>query len=315
MARFGSVASLPVNRGGFSEAREVALRSEELGYSSVWFTDHMVPAWLSPQESELECWTLLSAMSAITRKIRLGTLVSCESFRLPSLLAKMAATVDVVSNGRLDLGIGAGWYQKDFEFLGLPFLEPSVRIERLKESIQIIKKMWTGDKMSFEGKHYRLSNVLSSHPKVVQKPHPPIWVGGKSKMVLRLAAEEADVLNLTGVTPEECARKIEALEDYCKEVGRRPSQLRKSIFIRHAVVGKNDEEVKAELRRSEPIITVDGAPLKKHLDSGIFGTPDQCIEKIQRFVDLGIGDFQIFFYGNEDQRALTFFAEKIASSF
>ena len=315
MVKFGSVASLHSDGEGFSEAREVALKSEELGYSSVWFTDHMVPPRLSSQESEFECWTLLSAMSAITKKIRLGTLVLCESFRYPSLLAKMAATVDVVSNGRLDLGIGGGWYEPDYAFLGVPFPELSVRIERLKESVQIIKKMWTEEKVSFEGKHYRLSNAIASYPKVVQRPHPPIWIGGKSKMLLRLVAEEADVLNLVEVTPEECAKKIEALEQYCREVGRRPSQLRKSLFIRHAIVAENEQEVKAELRRREPTITIDGVALKRHLDCGMFGTPDQCIEKIQRFVKLGVSDFQIFLYGNKDQRALTFFAEKIAPSF
>lgn len=313
--KFGSVASLHANGEALSEAREVALGSEELGYSSVWFTDHLVPPRLSPQESEFECWTLLSAISAITGKIRLGTLVLCESFRPPSLLAKMAATVDIVSNGRLDLGIGAGWYEQDYAFLGLPFPELSVRIERLKESVQIIKKMWAEDKVSFEGKHYRLSNVIASYPKVVQRPHPPIWIGGKSDMLLRVVAEEADVLNLTDVTPEECARKIQALDEYCKEVGRRPSELRKSLFIRHAIVAKNEREVKAELRKCEPIITIGGVPLKRHLDCGIFGTPDQCIEKIQRFVDLGVSDFQIFLYGNKNQRALTFFAEKVAPSF
>jgi len=315
MVRFGSVASLHANGEGVSEAREVTLRSEGLGYSSVWFTDHLVPPWLSPQESEFECWTLLSAMSAITEKVRLGTLVLCESFRPPSLLAKMAATVDVVSNGRLDFGIGAGWHERDFAFLGLPFPELAVRIERLKESVQIIKKMWVQEKVSFEGKHYRLSNVAAAYPKVVQRPHPPIWIGGKSEMLLRLVAEEGDVLNLADVTPEECARKIEALDAYCKEAGRRPSQLRKSLFIRHAIVAKTEQEVKAELRRCEQSITIGGVPLKRHLDCGIFGTPGQCIKKIQEFVDLGVSDFQVFLYGNKNQRALTFFAEQIAPSF
>lgn len=316
MTRFGSVASLHADgKGGVSEAMEVALRSEELGYSSVWFTDHLVPPRLSSQESEFECWTLLSAMSAMTNKIRLGTLVLCESFRPPSLLAKMAATIDVVSNGRLDLGIGAGWYELDFAFLGLPFPRAAVRIERLKESVQIIKKMWTGDKVSFEGKHYRLNNVVASYPKVVQKPHPPVWIGGKSEMLLRVVAEEADVLNLTDVTPEEAAKKIEALDEYCREVGRRPSELRKSLFIRHAIVAKTEQEVKAELRRCEQSIGIGAVPLKRTLDCGIFGTPDQCINKIQEFVDLGVSDFQIFLYGNENQRALTFFAERIVPSF
>jgi probable F420-dependent oxidoreductase len=315
MVKFGSVASLHSDGEGFSEAKEVALKSEELGYSSIWFTDHLVPPRLSSQESEFECWTLLSAMGAITKKVRLGTLVLCERFRHPSLLAKMAATVDVLSNGRLDLGIGAGWHEPDYTFLGLPFPKLSVRIERLKESVQIIKKMWTEDKVSFEGKHYRLSNAIASYPKVVQRPHPPIWMGGNSKMLLRLAAEEADVLNLTNVTPEECAKKIEALEQYCREAGRRPSQVRKSIFIRHAIVAENDREVKAELNRREPMITDGGVPLKRQLDCGMFGTPDQCIEKIQRFVELGVSDFLIFLYGNKNQRALTFFAEKIAPSF
>ena len=151
----------------FNQVREVVLECERLGYHSVWLDDHL----MFGKRPILESWTTLSALSSITKKIKLGTMVLCNSFRKPALLAKMAATLDVISNGRLEFGIGAGTQKDEHIAYGIPFSNPSVRIDRMKEAVEIIKTMWTQEKASYEGKYYRIKEAVCE-PKPMQKPHP-----------------------------------------------------------------------------------------------------------------------------------------------
>ena len=160
----------------FDFIRDMVLECERLGYDSVHLDDHL----MYRKTPILECWTTLSALSAVTTRIRLGTTVLCASFRNPALLAKMAATLDVISNGRLDLGVGAGVQENEHKAYSIAFPKPSMRIERLKEAIIIMKKMWTEEKATYIGKHYRINDAVCE-PKPVQKPHLPITIGGAEK--------------------------------------------------------------------------------------------------------------------------------------
>ena len=165
-------------RERFCEIRDIVLECEKLGYHSVWLDDHlMYNDW-----PILECWTTLSALAALTSKIRLGTMVSCNAHRNPALLAKAAATLDVISGGRLELGIGAGVQEKEHLAYGFGFPNLNVRVERLGEALQVIRQLWTQEKATFRGKHYALKDAVCE-PKPIQKPYPPITVGGSSKII------------------------------------------------------------------------------------------------------------------------------------
>ena len=172
----------------FNQLKEVVVECEHLGYHSVWLDDHL----MLNKKPILECWSTLSALSTVTKKIRLGTMATCNSFRNPALLAKIAATIDIISNGRIELGIGAGIQKYEHNAYGFPFPSPRVRIERLSEAIEIIKKMWTEENPEYKGKHYQIINPICE-PKPIQKPHPPITVcGGGEKLTLKVTARHGD---------------------------------------------------------------------------------------------------------------------------
>jgi len=187
MIKFG--VCIPQDGMTYERIRNVALKGEELGFDSVWLFDHLQSFPQPGRDPFIECWTTLSALAEATRHIRLGSLVLNAQYRNPALLAKMAATLDNISNGRLEFGIGAGgtiraeWSEKlgytaEYRAYGMDFPEkPSNRIYKLQETVQIIKKLWTEDKVTFEGKHYRVKNAFC-YPKPVQKPYPPLWIGG-----------------------------------------------------------------------------------------------------------------------------------------
>ena len=196
-----------------------ALEAERAGFDAVWLYDHFhtVPA---PQlESVFECWTSMAALARDTSTVRLGQMVTCNGYRPPSLLAKMASGIDVMSNGRLILGIGAGWYEHEFRAYGYEFPETPDRLRMLRESLQVIKAMWTQDEATFEGRFYQVRGAINE-PKPVQKPHPPIWIGGGGERVtLKLVAQYGDACNIGGDI-ETVRHKLEVLREHCDEVGR-----------------------------------------------------------------------------------------------
>ena len=160
----------------FARIRDVVLECERLGYHSVWLDDHL----MFGEQPILECWTTLSALSIVTTRIRLGSMVACNSFRNPALLAKIAASLDVISGGRLEFGIGAGIQETEHRAYGFSFPKSHVRIERLREAIEVINALWSEEKVSYKGKHYNLEKAICE-PKPLQKPHPPITIGGSGE--------------------------------------------------------------------------------------------------------------------------------------
>jgi alkanesulfonate monooxygenase SsuD/methylene tetrahydromethanopterin reductase-like flavin-dependent oxidoreductase (luciferase family) len=180
----GAAQGAPGETTNYDTIRKVTLKCEELNFDSCWLADHFVPRKVLPYQKSpipspdpfFECWTTLTALAIETKKIRLGTFVLCNSYRYPSLVAKMSATLDFISRGRLELGIGAGFFKEEYIMYGIPFPKLAVRIKQLEESIQIIKKMWTEEEASFNGKYYTIKKAFNN-PKPIQRPHPPIWVG------------------------------------------------------------------------------------------------------------------------------------------
>ncbi len=263
---------------------EVAQLAEKLGYDSIWVYDHFHNVPRPAHETVFECWTVIAAISQLTTKIRLGQMVGCNLYREPSLLAKITSTIDVISGGRLDWGIGAGWYENECRGYGFDFPEPKVRIAMLRECVEIVRSMWTNEETTFDGKHYKLVRG-NCDPKPLQKPHPPIWIGGGGEqLTLRVVARYADYSNFGG-TPKEFAHKIEILKGHCLAVGRDESEIQKTwspdVFIR-----RTEKELKAEGSRS-----LRGDSFENWQSANLVGTVEQVSEKLQNYIDLGCSGF------------------------
>jgi F420-dependent oxidoreductase-like protein len=292
----------------FDRVRDVVLECERLGYDSVWLDDHLMFEKLLI----LECWTTLSALSPITAKIRLGTMVLCNSFRNPALLAKMAATLDVISNGRLELGIGAGVQRDEHVAYGIPFLEPRSRIDRLKEAVEIIQKMWTEEKASYEGKYYRINEAVCE-PKPVQKPHPPITIGGGGeKLTLKVAAQHADRCDCGYVPSLELYKhKLDVLESHCKAVGRNFNEIEKSCWLGGQIFMIPDHEALDErVLHWKPKST----SLEDFKKLNFIATPDECKQKIRRYASLGVTHFMLFFGDLPDLSSVRLFADTVVKT-
>jgi alkanesulfonate monooxygenase SsuD/methylene tetrahydromethanopterin reductase-like flavin-dependent oxidoreductase (luciferase family) len=202
-----------------------------------WLFDHLMPIAGDLSGPIFEGWTLLSALAAQTRRLRLGLLVTSNRFRPPAMLAKIAATVDVVSGGRLDFGIGAGsrpsipWARREYEANGLPYHDFTHSVESLAEACTVIRRVWTEtEPFDFDGSYVQLTGALSN-PKPVQLPHPPILIGGRSSSLLRVVAEHADLWNIPGGDLDDASGRSTLLDRYCEEIGRDPLSITRSIHL------------------------------------------------------------------------------------
>jgi len=292
-------------KADYAAIKEMAVQCESLGYHSLWVMDHLT--WgEGGGGSVFEAWTLLSALAAETNKIRLGTMVACNSFRNPSLTAKIAATLDIISNGRLILGYGAGWKRDEYEAYGFPFPKPSLRVSQMREGVTIIKKLWTGEKSSFEGAFYKIKDAICI-PTPIQIPHPPVIIGGGGeKHTLKVAAELGDGWNIWDASLESYKRKVDILTRYCRELGRRIEDGELS-WSGNLILAEDERELKRKIEKHKTqrgIIAWHG---------GIIATYDDCVERLQRYIDLGCTHF-IFSLAtfNEEKEA---FINRIAPSF
>ena len=282
--------------------------ADRLGYHSATLYDLLnAPA--------MECWTTLAGLAAETQHIRLTPLVLANLYRHPSLLAKMASTLDVISQGRLELGIGAGGDPDDHRASGLPFPRTSVRVDMLEEAIEVVKRLWTEDRASFEGHHYYLKGAINE-PKPVQKPYPPVLVGGHGERFLfRAVARYADICNIGfEMSIEEHGQKLRVLADHCRAVGRDLSEIEVSHNTRVLVAEDRPafERLVGERAASSGVST---GSYRKSLSKAIAGTPDECVEQIQRYVDGGITYFFLLFPDPIPSESLALFANEVMRRF
>ncbi|MGH9034586.1 MAG: TIGR03560 family F420-dependent LLM class oxidoreductase, partial [Acidimicrobiia bacterium] len=208
----------------WAKAKEIALLAEAKGYDSVWVYDHFHNVPKPAHEAVFECWTTLAALAEATTTVRLGQMVGCALYRAPAVLAKITSNIDVISGGRLEWGIGAGWYRNEFAGYGFPFPEPKERIGRMRETVEIVKAMWSQPEATYDGRYFQLDRAQCD-PKPLQSPHPPVWIGGGGEqLTLRVVARHADWANFGG-QPHEWAHKREVLKEHCKAVGRDEEQI------------------------------------------------------------------------------------------
>lgn len=268
----------------WSTMLDAATRIESLGYDTAWVYDHFHTVPEPTQEATHECWTLMGALAAATDTIRLGQMCTCNSYRLPSYMAKVASTVDVISGGRLEFAIGAGWYEHEYLAYGYQYPRDGIRIAQLDEAVQIILQMWTEDEATFEGEHYSVKGAINQ-PKPLQDPYPPMWIaGGGEKKTLRTVAKYADYANFAG-TVETFAHKSNVLEEHCEAIGRDSNEIGRTLHLLIVVV--DDEQSGAAV--FERAAEQGGRPLEKWMASAqvVAGTPQQVIDQIGAYKDAG----------------------------
>ena len=273
-------------------------------YDSIWVYDHFHTIPTPELQTVFECWTITAALARDTQRINVGQMVTCNGYRNPALLAKMASTVDVLSHGRLYCGFGAGWYEHEWRAYGYPFPETRERMRAFGEAVQIITKMWTEDTPTFSGEHYTIDKPINE-PKGVRKPHPSLWIGGGGeKVTLRLVARYADACNVGG-DAETLRHKFAVLRDHCEAAGRPYDDITRSTSLEDVVLLKPGEDPDTAVARAHSATGVSFA-----------GTADQLAERIQALVDAGanyvIVSFPRLAY---DQEPLYRFAEEVIPHF
>ncbi len=280
----------------FLFSKNVALKAEKLGYDAGYVYDHFIPYYGNNSNGPFfEAYTLLSAIASATSKLRIGQVVTCNSYRHPSLLAKVTSTLDAISNGRLEFGIGAGWFEEEYISYGYKFENAASRIEQLDESLTIIKKMWKNEKSSFKGKHYSIKNAICN-PKPMQHPHPPIMVGGAGSKLMEVVARHATRYNHPFGSPKTLEEKINLLKIKCKTIKRDHTEIENSVLLR-VLVGKDRDDVKkiiSGLKRKNESIT---DFILRSSDSIALGTADEVADYLERYQQIGISYFIVNFVG------------------
>jgi F420-dependent oxidoreductase-like protein len=297
----------------YQTIEEIILQAEKIGYDLLTIGDHLFLDENSGDRDCLEAWSLLSTLVAKTNKIMLGTLVTCNSFRQPSILAKMASSIDVISNGRLLFCISASWKEVEYDAYGIPFPKVQERMDQLEETVQIIKLMWTQPKASFSGKHYIIKEAICQ-PKPVQKPHPPILVGGEGmKRTLKIVAKYADMCNFTFLLDKNPSVLLERLKEYCMEFGRDYDSIEKTFFI-YCMISKSMDEIDEFLSRLAQSrgISIEQVKKERTESAGMWvGQPEFVLKKCISLIKQGFTLFQLRFpFGNES-KMLKLFAEEV----
>jgi len=300
--------TLPQIKRTWAETRAAAAEFERLGFSSVWLNDHLygVPG---PQLPIMEAWTTLSAVGAVTERVQLGTLVSPVGFRNPALLAKMVATLDNITNGRVIVGLGSGWFQMEFEGYGIAFPSLRARLQQLDEAATLMKQMWTEPQPSFAGRHFQTTTVFCE-PKPVRQP-PVLIGGGGEKVLLGLAAKHADIWNNLAVHQAELGAKVAKLREHCAAIGRDPADITISQQCM-VVIGENAADAQTKMDRAQQIY---GGHMGASGPLSIAGTPEQCIDKIRKHVALGCTMLVIEFFGRDTREPARLFAERVMPAF
>jgi len=277
-------------------------RAERDGFDSFWVMDHFyqLPTHGSEEEPFLDAWTVLPALAAVTSRIRLGAMVSPVGYRNPALLARMAASLDHISNGRLNFGFGAGGFKPEYQAYGFEFIEKgSVRLEQMKEALQLILGLWAQPRFTFHGKYFHVEDAILE-PKPMQKPHPPILIGGVGpKVTLRLIAEMGDACNLWG-PPAEFVKQHETLKRHCEDIGRDESTIEKTTYDL-IVCASTEDALKIKIERL----------LSKGVEPwmALVGTPSQLIDVVGEYQRVGADHLCLDFAGNDPESYALFVDE------
>ena len=257
---------------------EASARIEKLNYASVWVYDHFHTVPSPTQDPTFECWSLMAALSQVTTDARIGQMCTCNSYRNPAYLTKVASTIDSMSGGRLEFAIGAGWYDQEYKAYGYDYPSAGVRLKMLEEALQIYIAMTTQDKASFEGDYYKIKDAINQ-PKPLQKPYPPLWVcGGGEKVTLKLLAKYGDYGNWD-VDVEGFVHKSKILKTHCEEQNRNYSDIKKTLHT-NVIIGNNEKDLDAKINK---IVDVTGIPKEMYIDRPLVGVKEKVFDTIDEF--------------------------------
>lgn len=295
----------------FQDMVTIAQLAERTGYHALWASDHLLWDDASTQRNCFEVWTLLTALAPLTTTLRLGTLVTCNSYRYPSMLAKTVACLDTISNGRIDCGIGAGWKDIEYRAYGIPFPPIGTRMDQLQETTTILKQLWTQDRVDFRGDHYTLEDALCA-PKPIQNPLP-LWIGGQGeRRLLRLVAESADGWNMVLGQPLDTVRhKIEVLQRHCDTVGRDIETIDKSLFVFTYVYDSEQEFRQMQADQARHLGAESAGALEHARSLGLGGSVGEVVETLRCYQALGFDYFVALFPYTHEATQLQRFAEDV----
>ncbi len=259
-------------------------------WDSIWVFDHFHTVPLPLLETTFECWTITATLARDTSRVRIGQMVGCNGYRHPALLAKIASTVDVASHGRLNAGLGAGWYEHEWRAYGYGFPETPERMRMFREAVEIIHKMWTEDYPTFTGRHYAIDGPINE-PKGVQKPHPPLWIGGGGEQVtLKLVAQYGDASNFGAGDLAVIRQKMDVLERHCEALGRNFDEIIKSTQIYLLLLERESDREQAATATREALNLS-----AEEFDRRFWvGTSEEVAERLRLLVEAGI-DYVILY--------------------
>jgi F420-dependent oxidoreductase-like protein len=278
----------------------VAQTADETGFSSLWLVDHFHTIPRPSQEVTFECWTTTAAIARDTQRIRVGQMVTCNGYRNPALLAKMASTVDILSHGRLNFGIGAGWHEHEYRGYGYDYPDAPTRLRHLREALQVILAMWTQEEAHFEGQYYQVRGAINQ-PKGVQKPHIPILIGGAGeKVTLKLVAQYGDACNVYGDL-ETIKHKFAVLKEHCEAVGRDYESIRRTSGA-FCCIDETDEKAQAKF---PPEL------MGRSVAAGaLVGSPDTIRQRLAELEEAGVQEVVLGFPDILQLDSLRFFARE-----
>ena len=294
----------------FPSYLELFQTAEQLGLDWASVFDHFMP--IRPADPTGPCFegpTLLAAMAAHTSRLRLGIIVTGVTYRHPAVGANIAATIDHISGGRVEWGVGGAWFELEHDQYGIAFPAIGKRLAMMGEAAQIMKSLWTNERTTFDGKHYQLKDAMCE-PKPLQRPRIPLWIGGSGERVtMRHVAKEADGWNTFLSSLDEFDHKLEVLRGHCADVGRDVSEIRIQTVMQ-IVLGADEREAEEQLRRRAEAMAI---PLDRLREAGLRPfTPDQLTEHLRPYVERGVGDFLMMARPPMDRRTLELLASEVA---
>lgn len=291
----------------YGELLQVWQRIDALGYDSAWLFDHFQPISGDSTGRCFEGWTLLAALLAQTERLHGGLLVTSSIYRNAGLLAKMGATVDILSGGRLEMGLGAGWFEGEAQAFGIPFPSTGERLAILDETAQVIRQLWTQETTTYHGKHVHFTDARCN-PKPLQQPTPPIWIGGQGeKVTLRIVAQFADGWDMDMAALATYRHKLNVLQDHCSHHRRDIREIRKMIHF-PAVIAETDSEA---MRRAQALAREWNTTTDELRERVLIGTPAQAAEQLWPYVELGAEQFVMSIQAPYDPRMVELFIQEV----
>lgn len=296
--------------------QQIIETAETNNFDSLWRSDHLFSVMGVSERDQLSLWPSLTLVAARDSKLEFGALVSPTTFRNPVMLAKDSVALDNLSNGRFWLGLGAGWNEREHAAFGFPLPPLKPRMDRLEESIEVIKLLWSGEKVSYHGEQFQL-NEAQMRPTPTRQSGVPMLIGGSGeKRTLRMVARFANEWNSNASNHETYRHKVEVLEQHCREIGRDSSEITRSVMVGH-IIGRNDSEVRQRAARIQEImpsmqgLSLDEVMERTHDRGWLVGTPEKVIHDIQSLAGMGVSRLMLQTHDQEDMAALELFATAI----